>query len=149
MCCERCVNRRDFLTTATGGVVVAIATACGDGQLSGVSRSVPRLPPNQPPSDKVSIVVANFAQLANVGVLVKVSSFYAVKRTGADTFDAFSMACTHEGCLLDITNGQQFDCPCHFSRFSNDGAVLQGPATRPLQKLATSYNPATDTLTVN
>ena len=72
-----------------------------------------------------------------------------MKRTGVDTFDAFSMACTHEGCLVDITNGQQFDCPCHGSRFDSDGLVLRDPATRPLQKLATSYIQATDTLTIN
>lgn len=149
MACERCVNRRDFLATATGSVVLALAAGCGDGELSGVSPSVPRLPPNEPPTDKVSIVVADFPPLANNGVLVKVASFYAVKRTGPETFDAFSMACTHEGCLTEITNGQQFDCPCHFSRFANDGSVLRGPATRPLQKLPATYNPATDTLTVN
>jgi Rieske Fe-S protein len=150
MACERCVNRRDFLATAAGGVVLAVTTACGDGQVSGVSSSVPRLPPNVPPTDTVTIVVATFPQLANTGVLVKISSFFAAKRTGTDTFDAFSMACSHEGCLTDIsTDGQRFECPCHGSIFASDGSVIRDPATYPLQKLPTSYNTATDTLTVN
>ncbi len=150
MPCNHCLNRRDFLSQTAGGAVLAAAVAaCGDGLVSGVSASVPRLPPNVPPTEQVNIVVATFPGLATVGVLVKVSSFFAAKRTGAGTFDAFSMACTHEGCLVDITNGQQFDCPCHGSRFANDGSVLRDPATRPLQRLATTYNPTTDTLTIN
>ena len=150
MPCERCVNRRDFLASAAGSVVLVAAAACGDGVVSGVAADVPRLPPNVPPTDKVSITVANFTALANVGILVKVSTFFAAKRTGADTFDAFSMACTHEGCLTDIVDGgQQFECPCHGSQFDNNGAVIRDPATRPLQKLATSYNPTTDVLTIN
>lgn len=150
MPCEHCLNRREFLAqTAGGAALAAAAAACGDGVVSGVSSSVPRRNPSVPATEKVSIVVASFPGLVTPGVLVKVSSFFAVKRTGVDTFDAFSMACTHEGCLVDITNGQQFDCPCHGSRFDNDGLVLRDPATRPLQKLTTSYIQATDTLTIN
>ena len=149
MACGRCVGRREFLAHAAGGIGLVAVAACGDGRISGVSKGVERLPPNVPPSEDVTIVVADFPELATVGVLVKVSSFFAVKRAGPATFDAFSMACTHEGCLTEITNGEQFDCPCHFSRFDSDGQVLRGPATVPLQKLPTSYNAGTGVLTIN
>lgn len=149
MSCSRCVGRREFLARASSGLGLAAAVAaCGDGIVSGVSPA-PRRPPHVPPTESVTVVVANFPGLATVGVLVQVSSFFAAKRTGADTFDAFSMACTHEGCLTEITNGEQFDCPCHFSRFANDGSVLRGPARQPLQKLTTSFNPGTGILTIN
>ena len=95
-----------------------------------------------------------FPGLATVGRLVQVGSFQAAKRTGTSpaTFDAFSMACTHAGCITDIVNAKEFDCPCHGSRFDVNGAVINGPFTGesigPLQKLATSYDPATDQLTI-
>ena len=46
---------------------------------------------------------------------------------------AVSLRCTHLGCLLRFNDAERsWDCPCHGSRFDVDGAVLQGPATRPL-----------------
>ncbi len=154
MPCEHCLNRREFLARSAGGAAVAAAiAACGDGVLSNPN-SV-RVPIDSIPSvnNKLVVTVANFPDLATVGKLTKVSTFVAAKRTGADTFDALSMACTHEGCLIDIVNaGQSFECPCHSSRFTNTGAVINGPNTgatiQPLQKLATSYNSATDALTI-
>ena len=147
MPCEHCVNRREFLARAAGTTgVAALLVACGDGVISGVPTTAK--PPVVPPAP-VQVKIGNYPALANTGVLVKPNeAFVALKRTGPDTFDCYSLACTHEGCLLDITNGQRFDCPCHFSRFDDNGAVVNGPATRPLQKITTSYDPATDLLTI-
>lgn len=146
MGCARCVNRREFLA-GTGGVALAAAlAACGDGVISGVQGGT-IVPP--PATDRVIVKVADFPGLAAVGTLVKVSAFFAAKRTGQATFEAFNMSCTHEGCLTDIVNGQRFDCPCHGSRFDNTGAVVNAPATRPLAKLPTAYNATTDELTIN
>ena len=41
--------------------------------------------------------------------------------------------CTHQGCVLreDRALGT-WDCPCHGSRFDEDGNVIQGPANRRL-----------------
>jgi Rieske Fe-S protein len=147
MPCERCVNRRDFLATAAGAAGLVAISGCGDGEYTGIAAVV--IPRDLPLPQDEGVVVANFSGLATDGFLVKVASFYAAKRTGPASFEAYSMACTHEGCLTEIVNGARFECPCHGSRFDNNGAVIEGPATRPLQILPTSYDPATDTLTIN
>jgi cytochrome b6-f complex iron-sulfur subunit len=42
--------------------------------------------------------------------------------------------CTHLGCTFPWNPlDQQFQCPCHGSRYSPDGAVVRGPADRPLK----------------
>lgn len=48
---------------------------------------------------------------------------------------AVSLRCTHLGCLVRFNTAEHsWDCPCHGSRFDVDGSVLEGPATKPLEK---------------
>jgi Rieske Fe-S protein len=45
----------------------------------------------------------------------------------------FSSTCTHQGCKVDTVQNGRIQCPCHGSAFNaTTGAVVQGPATRPL-----------------
>jgi Rieske Fe-S protein len=56
-----------------------------------------------------------------------------VTQPAAGEFKAFSIICTHVGCLCDKVAGGTIDCPCHGSTFSiTDGSVVTGPAIRPL-----------------
>jgi glycine/D-amino acid oxidase-like deaminating enzyme/nitrite reductase/ring-hydroxylating ferredoxin subunit len=57
-----------------------------------------------------------------------------VFRADDGTLHAVSLRCTHLGCLLRFNGAERtWDCPCHGSRFDIDGAVLEGPATSPLE----------------
>jgi cytochrome b6-f complex iron-sulfur subunit len=47
---------------------------------------------------------------------------------------ALQADCPHAACTLAwVEEDRQAECPCHLSRFSGDGTVLQGPATTNLQ----------------
>ncbi len=51
----------------------------------------------------------------------------------AGDFKGFSAVCTHSGCLVNKVVDGTINCPCHGSKFSLDGAVVNGPATKPLR----------------
>ena len=48
-----------------------------------------------------------------------------------DRIAAISTTCTHLGCIIGLSD-TGFACPCHGSRFDQDGNVTGGPAPRPL-----------------
>ena len=49
----------------------------------------------------------------------------------------YSAHCTHMGCILNFDKEQQqFNCPCHKSRFNIDGRKLRGPAKRDLDRVS-------------
>ena len=51
---------------------------------------------------------------------------------------ALSNACTHQQCTVDYAPEHKvIFCPCHGAQFSVTGAVLVGPAERPLERFAT------------
>ncbi|HEV8152144.1 MAG TPA: FAD-dependent oxidoreductase [Solirubrobacteraceae bacterium] len=55
---------------------------------------------------------------------------------------AVSPVCTHLGCIVRFNAAERsWDCPCHGSRYDVDGAVLQGPTTRPLAPKAVDPAP--------
>lgn len=70
------------------------------------------------------------------GAVVRVNgSRCAVYRADDGTLHAVSARCTHLGCLVAFNSAERtWECPCHGSRFDVDGAVLQGPAVRPLPR---------------
>lgn len=58
-----------------------------------------------------------------------------------EEFIAFSQTCTHSKCNVDyLPDERVIFCPCHGARFSLSGAVLTGPAERPLDRFATTVS---------
>jgi nitrite reductase/ring-hydroxylating ferredoxin subunit len=53
----------------------------------------------------------------------------AAYRDDEGTVHAVAATCTHLGCRVTFNPAERsWDCPCHGSRFTTDGTVLEGPA---------------------
>ena len=83
---------------------------------------------------------AKLADLSSVpvgGGAVVESARVVLVRDQQGGVHAFSATCTHQGCTVDRVRDGVISCPCHGSGFdATTGAVVAGPATRPLPKVA-------------
>lgn len=70
--------------------------------------------------------LSDFGESRQVLELVRV----VLLRDG-EGLSVMSLVCSHQGCLV-ASDGAEYVCPCHGSRFSVDGKVLTGPASRDL-----------------
>ena len=58
----------------------------------------------------------------------------AVYRDDAGVLHASSPVCQHLYCIVDWNPAERsWDCPCHGSRYTGEGTVIQGPTTRDLK----------------
>lgn len=80
---------------------------------------------------KLSFCVFHFAQYCDWEGMVSEdkqapSAFYKDK---LGKLHSYSAKCTHLGCTVMWNDAEKsFDCPCHGSRFSYAGQVINGPA---------------------
>lgn len=65
----------------------------------------------------------------------------AVYRDDDGNVHAVSPVCTHMKCDVAWNTAERsWDCPCHGSRFTPDGDVLNGPAREPLERITLDDN---------
>lgn len=139
------MNRRNFLRWAGVGLLasslpVAIAACTPDAE-SDESTANTGSANNTPGATSGEFqVVGTVSNLDSQGQLLVKDGFAAgpvlIVRNPElpDSLVAVNAACTHAGCDVEWQSGQAaFICPCHDSRFSVSGQVLQGPADEPLK----------------
>jgi glycine/D-amino acid oxidase-like deaminating enzyme/nitrite reductase/ring-hydroxylating ferredoxin subunit len=69
-------------------------------------------------------------------VICRGSSKFAVSRDDKGSLHLRSAVCSHLGCIVSWNSTEHtWDCPCHGSRFTPDGKLLNGPALSPLAKV--------------
>jgi cytochrome b6-f complex iron-sulfur subunit len=117
-----------LLGQATAGLIWFIFPRFREGEFGGV---FPFNPADLPPVDAPPTSVP--------------SGRFHVSNTD-DGLLALYGVCTHLGCLprWETTNNR-FACPCHGSKFAGDGAYIEGPAPRALDRFSTTvvYNDGT------
>lgn len=59
-----------------------------------------------------------------------------------DIIRAYEAKCTHLGCRISKSEGNELVCPCHGSRFGLDGNSVSGPAQNPLKAFIVTIDPA-------
>ena len=103
------------------GIGAPLVAACGGSDSGGSSSSGPVA--------KTSEIPVGGGKIFNADKVV-------VTQPTKGDFKAFSAVCTHQGCIVADIKGEDIDCTCHGSKFSiKDGSVVNGPATKPLEKL--------------
>ena len=154
-------SRRTFLKTvsvmAIGAAGATMLTA-----LPGCKSPTDETPTPAPSTgNKVSFTLASEPDLGTVGGFIRLvfdgnngGNEVIVERlaaTGTSAFRTMSVVCTHQGCAVGNPSGGSVLCPCHGSRFgaaaSNFAAVINGPATTPLQTFATTFDGTKITIT--
>lgn len=95
------------------------------------------------PQGRVAISVREVqAQMGEQGVLVLQGTdlpeaVILLRRPSG--FTALGVTCTHLGCSVR-PGERQLQCPCHGSSFDLTGAVIRGPAQRPLNRYPVSVS---------
>jgi len=126
-----CPSRRGVLRAglgATAGLAALPAVAaCGGSSGSAVATAVATAAGGGTTLAKLAEVPVGGAVAVKAGGRTVI-----LAQPKAGTVVGFDAACTHAGCPVAPSNGQLV-CPCHGSIFAEDtGAVVQGPASRPL-----------------
>ena len=125
------VTRRDILKILTNFIL----TLSGLLGLRGIIKFLAYQTEEEPPSSFDLGSTMDFP----VGSAIVREEIPAIIYHRDDGFDAMSLVCTHLGCTLR-QEGDGFACPCHGSRFDENGQVLRGPAEKALGRLQVEVN---------
>ena len=140
-----CLERRAVLGSLLHGTCALAALCAGCGPEWREATVLPASPdacgvtPGGPEEGWVEVRLSEHPALREPGgsAVVRVPEALldvVVMHTTPGCYAAVWHICTHGDCHVDYLPGESLlECPCHGSRFGQDGRVLRGPATRPLQ----------------
>ena len=133
------VKRRDFM----GKVLVGCGAVLG-GEIgySGI-----KLMATKPAAEKtpVQISLSQLPEGSRTTVLYGGNKIEVVRTEKG--IRAMSMVCTHLGCLVIWEEGKKtYHCPCHDAYFADNGDVISGPPTQPLEEIPVSISGNTVTI---
>jgi cytochrome b6-f complex iron-sulfur subunit len=74
------------------------------------------------------------------GSRVVIPEALAIIQHTAQGLKAYSLVCPHLGCTLEPKQ-EGFDCPCHGSKFYENGAIRNGPASKSMTEYRLEETP--------
>jgi glycine/D-amino acid oxidase-like deaminating enzyme/nitrite reductase/ring-hydroxylating ferredoxin subunit len=85
---------------------------------------------------KADIQEADELHTGEGAILSKGLKRFAVYKDEHNELHVFSAVCPHLGCVLQWNGSEKsFDCPCHGSRFTKEGELINGPAVTNLKTI--------------
>lgn len=137
----RNITRREFLNYVWAGSMAIFLAASGGAMLAfalprfqedefGSTYTVGTVNEKLPPPDAPPV---NYPDLKFW--LVNIGPKGAEKGSGGQGLLALYKVCVHLGCLYAwVDSTFRFECPCHGSKFQEDGTYIEGPAPRDLDR---------------
>lgn len=140
------VSRREFCAgacqVASCAALATLTAACGEGSPTSPSAPATTLGTlnGQFSGSSVRVNTAGTAldTVGGAALVESVAGVFLVSRTGTTSVGALDAVCTHEGCTITGAAGDIYVCPCHGSRYSRTGQVVNGPAKSNLRQYAAS-----------
>ena len=145
------LTRRTILTLGSAGAVggaLALAGCAADAPSGTASPTTkpsptvtdeptteqPTAAPDAPPVGEDIAALADVPVGGSIDATINGAPALIAQPTAGQVV-AFSAICTHQQCVVAAA-GDEFDCPCHGSRFdAATGDVLNGPALEPLSAI--------------
>jgi len=125
-------RRKFFRNFAIGGSLLLTApvlfNSCSDDPADNGNTDVPA------GGITVDLTDPAYANLKTVGGFAYKDNIIIIRSTDT-VYLALSKVCTHDACAVTYnSSSRDLPCPCHGSKFTTAGAVINGPAARPLKK---------------
>lgn len=140
------VSRRQFCAgacqVASCATLATFVSACGGSSPTSPGGMPTALGVLQGQFTGSVVQVAATGPLTDVGgaaLVESIAGLFLIARTSTTTFSTIDAVCTHEGCPVSNADGAVYVCPCHGSRYTRSGQVVNGPATAALRQYATSF----------
>ncbi len=127
-------TRRYFLEMIGAG-------ALGIAALGAAVRTVQFLSPNTLLEPSLKFKAGRVEIFPPESVTLNKEQKVYIVRAKEGYFYSVSAVCTHLGCITNWKSEQGIiACPCHGSKFTKEGKVIEGPAPRPLPRFSMSLD---------